>query len=300
MKIVVTGSSGLVGSGLVPFLRAQEVHEVRRLVRAPKPNEDRTFHWDPERGEIDREALEGSDIVIHLSGENVASGYWTAEKKARIRDSRVLSTEFLVETFAKLQSPPKTFLCASATGFYGNRGHEELTEASPAGTGFLSSVCQEWESKASAAEELGMRVAMLRFGIVLSRSGGALKTMLQPFRFGLGGPIGNGEQWMSWIAIDDVYEAIWHVINNPTLKGPVNFVAPDAVTNRTFSRRLGKALHRPSWLPFPAFMARFLLGEMADEMLLLSEKVRPHALIQAGYLFRYPTLEQAFHHLVGK
>lgn len=296
MKIAITGSTGLVGSALVPFLNTGG-HHATRIVRPSTTEADAV--WDPVTGQIDAARLEGLDAVVHLAGENIAARRWNAEQKARIRDSRVQGTRLLCETLAKLRQPPRVLVSASAIGFYGNRGDEELTETSAPGEGFLPDVCREWEASTRAAEEAGVRVVHLRFGIILSPKGGALAKMLTPFRLGLGGRIGNGRQWMSWISLDDVVGSIYHALATETLSGPVNAVAPNPVTNRDFTNTLGQVLWRPTFFPMPAFMARLAFGEMANDLLLGSTRVQPVKLLQSGYRFLHADLERSLRHLLG-
>lgn len=296
-KIAITGSTGLVGSALVPFL-ATGGHHVTRIVRSSTAEADAV--WDPITAQIDSARLEGLDVVVHLAGENIAARRWNAEQKARIRDSRVQRTRYLCETLARLRRPPPVLVCASGIGFYGNRGDEELNETSAPGEGFLPNVCREWEDAAKAAKEAGIRVVHLRFGIVLSPKGGALAKMLTPFRLGLGGRIGNGRQWMSWIALDDAIGAIYHAMVNENLSGPVNAVAPHPVTNREFTKTLGRVLWRPAIFPMPAFMARLVFSEMANDLLLGSTRVQPVKLLQSGYHFLHADLERSLRHLLGK
>lgn len=297
MKIAITGSTGLVGSALVPFLTTGG-HHVTRIVRT-STTEAETL-WNPATGQIDGGRLEGFDAVVHLAGENIAARCWNAEQKARICDSRVQGTKLLCETLAKLQRPPRVLVSASAIGFYGDQGDRELTEESPSGSGFLPEVCQEWEAATEAAKKAGIRVVQLRFGVILSPGGGALAKMLTPFRLGLGGRIGNGRQWMSWIALDDVVGCVHHALATESLRGPVNAVAPRPVTNREFTKTLGKVLWRPTLFPMPGFMARLAFGEMANELLLASTRVLPRALLDSGFRFLYGDLESALRHLLGK
>jgi hypothetical protein len=236
---------------------------------------------------------------VHLAGDNIASGRWTAAKKASIRNSRVQGTTVLCEALAQLVKPPKVLLSASAIGYYGDRGATTLREESPPGTGFLAEVCQAWEAATAPAVQRGIRVVYLRFGMVLSAAGGALAKMLTPFRLGLGGVVGTGKQYMSWIALDDVLGVIPHALSTETLHGPVNVVAPQAVTNQEFTTALGQVLRRPTKLPMPAFAARLLFGEMADALLLASTRVAPVRLLASGYTFHYPELEEALQHLLG-
>lgn len=298
MKMIVSGSSGLVGSALFPLLRDQE-HEVARLVRDPSAS-GKVVQWDPSLDNIDGQHLEGFDGVVHLAGESIASGRWTKAKKERIRDSRVKGTRLLSRALAKLERRPQVLVCASAIGYYGDRGDEILDEQSPPGDSFLADVCKEWEAAADPAREAGIRVVHLRLGIVLSSKGGALEKMLLPFKMGAGGIVGDGNQYWSWISLEDVVGAIQHALTNDTLSGPVNCVAPDPPTNREFTKTLGKVLNRPTVLPVPAFGAKLLLGEMAKELLLASTRVVPKKLQEAGYPFKFADLEAALRHALGK
>jgi len=299
MKVLVTGSSGLIGSALLPLLTTGG-HEVRRLVRVGGERRPDVVQWDPINGTIDTAALEGLDAVVHLAGESIAGGRWTAEKKGRIRDSRVDGTALLVKALSGLARPPRTLVAASAIGFYGDRGTDVVDEDSAPGAGFLADVVREWEAAAQPAAQRGIRVVNLRLGIVLSPAGGALASMLPPFRFGAGGPVGGGAQYMSWVAIDDAIGAVLHALTTPGLSGPVNVVAPHPVTNREFGKTLGQVLSRPAFLPLPAFAVRLAFGEMGEALLLGSARVEPHRLIESGYAFRYPDLEGALRHLLGK
>jgi len=301
MRIAVSGSTGLVGSEVVTVLAAGG-HEVVRLVRRmPAPGETSALRWDPVKREADAAGLEGFDAVIHLAGENVGSGRWTAARKAAIRDSRVNGTRLLCEALAGLARPPKTLVCASAIGIYGDRGEESLSEDRPAGAGFLAGVCREWEAAAAPAAEKRIRVVHLRIGMVLSPKGGALPRMLPLFRAGLGGVIGSGRQYISWIALDDLPTILLHALQHVILRGPVNAVAPRPVTNREFTEALGKVLSRPTPLPVPAFAIRLAVGrEMADALLLASARVIPRRLEETGYPYRYPELGEALRHLLGE
>ncbi|GAB4152018.1 MAG: TIGR01777 family oxidoreductase [Planctomycetaceae bacterium] len=299
LRILVTGSSGLVGSNLIPFLTGGG-HTVCRLVRSKNQTGDDALYWNPKSGEVDAGSLEGFDAVVHLAGENIASGRWTQARKARIRDSRVEGTRLLAEALASLKNPPKVLVCASAIGYYGDRGDEELTEQSPPGEGFLSDVCQEWEAAANPAREAGIRVAHMRFGVILSPRDGALKKMLLPFKMGVGGILGNGRQYWSWIGIDDVIGSIHHAIGTESLEGPVNAVSPQPVTNREFTKTLGRVLKRPTIFPMPGFVAKTLLGEMAEALLLSSARVLPNRLMETNYEFRHSNLEDCLRHLLGR
>ncbi len=298
MKILLTGASGLIGSALTAKLTDAE-HEVTRLVRSSPNRERREIQWDPSAGRLDAAALEGFDAVVHLAGESIATGRWTAAKKERIRSSRVQGTRLLAETLARLQRPPEILVSASAIGYYGDRGDEELDEGSAPGSGFLAEVCRQWEAAAEPAREAGIRVVHPRIGVVLSATGGALAKLVPMFRLGLGGPIGSGRQHVSWITLDDLVGAICHVIATGSLSGPVNAVAPEPATNREFARALGRALRRPARLPAPAFALRAMLGPMADELLLASTRVIPRRLVDSGFAFDDPDLEPAFRRLLA-
>jgi uncharacterized protein (TIGR01777 family) len=294
MRVLVSGSTGLLGSALVPALRAARHHVVRLIRPGPgaPPLPPDTRAWDPARGVLDPADLEDLDAVVHLGGENVA-GWWTAAKKRRIRESRVQTTALLAEALARVATPPRVLVCASAVGYYGDRGAEILTEASPPGTGFLAEVCRAWEAAAAPAAARGLRVVHTRFGIVLSAAGGPLAAMLGPFRLGLGGRIGGGAQFVSWVALDDAVAAIAAALERESLAGPVNVVAPTPVTNAELTATLGRVLGRPAVLAMPAAPLRLLLGEMATEMLLVSQRAVPGRLSSVGFAFRYPTLEPA-------
>ncbi len=299
MIIAVTGSTGMVGSALVAALEGQG-HLVRRLVRHDVQDAEREIRWNPEAGEIDAAELNGVDAVVHLAGENIAGRRWSEDFKRRILESRIKGTRLLAETLAQLEMKPSVLVSASATGFYGNRGDEEIDELAPSGNGFLAEVCREWEAAAQSAHDAGIRLVKLRIGPVLSPQGGALAKMLPPFKLGLGGVIGSGRQYFSWIALDDLVSAIVFALETDSLVGPVNAVAPGAVTNREFTKTLGRVLGRPTIFPMPAFAARLAFGEMADEMLLGGVRVAPHELTAADFEFAYPQLEPALRHLLGK
>jgi len=298
MKILISGSHGLVGTALMKSLEP-DGHEVFRLVRYP-PNSDAEIEWSPDRYSIALARLEGFDAVVNLAGESIAEGRWTEEKKRRIRESRVKGTKLLGDALANLANRPKTFICASAIGYYGNRGDEILTEASAPGDDFLAKVCVEWEKATALATEKGIRVLNTRFGVILDAHGGALAKMLPPFRAGLGGKIGSGKQWMSWIALDDVVGALKFALTNEALGGPVNFVAPNPVTNAEFTKTLGRVLSRPTLFPIPAFGVRLLFGEMGEALLLAGQRVAPKRLMTEGYQFQYSQLDEALRHVLAK
>jgi uncharacterized protein (TIGR01777 family) len=291
MAVLVSGASGLVGSAVVAHLESVG-HAVFRLVRRETRRADE-ISWNPQAGAIafPRNAL--FDAVVHLSGENIAAGRWTDAKKEAIRQSRVLSTRILVQSLRQLPRFPQVFVSASAIGFYGDRGSEVLTETSAAGAGFLPEVCQAWEQEALAASPWGAQVVLLRTGVVLARGGGALAKMLPVFKAGFGGRYGNGRQWMSWIALEDLAAIIGRALVDRQLNGPVNAVAPQPVTNARFTEALGRVLHRPALVPMPAPVLRTLFGQMADEMLLASARVMPGRLEAIGHAFRWPELEPA-------
>jgi uncharacterized protein (TIGR01777 family) len=298
MRVAITGSSGLIGSALVPFLTSGG-HEVVRLVRrAPKSKDE--ARWDPEAGKVDTSTLEGVEAVVHLAGENIAAGRWTEAKKARLRSSRVGPTRLLAETLAGLKRKPKVLVSASAVGYYGSRGDAWLTETDSPADDFLGRLSLEWEGAAEPARKAGIRVVHPRIGVVLSPAGGALGKMLLPFKAGLGGILGPGTQYMSWIALDDLLGVLHHVLDRPGIEGPVNTAAPEPVTNAVFTKTLGRVLRRPTLAPAPAFALRLAFGEMADAALLASTRVKPERLLATGYRFRFPELEGALRHLLGR
>ena len=294
--VLVTGATGFIGKALCTALkeRGQPFTALSRRpdrAKALVPGVKEVWRWRPRLEPAPVVAVQGAGAVVHLAGESVA-GRWNKEKKRAIRDSRVIGTRHLVAAIGEAKSKPGVLVCASAVGYYGNRGDEELTEEAGPGSDFLAEVCQAWEAEARRAEEHGVRVVMLRNGIVLGRGGGALKQMLVPFKLGLGGPVGNGKQWMPWVHIDDVVGIILHAIQQGTLRGPVNATAPTPVRNREFTQTLARLLRRPALLPAPAFGLKILLGEFAD-VLLASQRVLPRRIQGAGYTFRHPTLEAA-------
>jgi len=292
MKILVSGAHGLVGKALTKSLTT-DGYELVSLVRRERVVGNPEIEWDPHQGTIDAAHLEGFDAVVHLAGENIASGRWSNEKKQKIRDSRVQGTTLLSETLSRLARPPATFISASAIGYYGDRGNETLTEKSGPGSDFLSKVCVEWEQATRSAEAKGIRTVHARLGIILDPKGGALEKMLTPFRMGIGGRVGDGNQWMSWITLADVIGGFTYLLEKSQLQGAVNFVSPNPVTNAEFTKALGNVLSRPTLFPVPAFAARVAFGEMADALLLSSAKVEPVALTDEGFQFQYPKLPQA-------
>lgn len=295
MKVLITGSSGLIGSALIGSFSVHG-HECIPLLRSNSAQVGPS--WDPEHGAMDLANVTDIDAVVHLAGDNIAEGRWNDRKKASILNSRVRGTKLLSEFFAESKHRPRVIVSASAVGVYANRGEELVDESSALGHGFLADTGKEWEGATAAASDAGIRVVNARFGIVLSTKGGALKKMLLPFRMGLGGVIGSGKQYMSWVSIDDVVEMIQYVIMNESMEGAVNFVSPNAVTNREFTKTLGRVLHRPTILTMPAFAARLALGEMADELLLASTRVGPRKLTESGYHFRHSSLIDALEHLL--
>ncbi len=300
MKLIVSGASGLLGTELVNFLQISGF-EVKSLVRDRKLQDNNHIFWDPENKKIDAKALQWADAIIHLSGENIADRRWTIEQKRRIYNSRIKSTQTLVFALCQLQHPPKCLIMASAIGFYGNCGFRHCHERTPQGHGFLAALCHQWEAAALPAEAKGIRVVNLRFGIILSPKGGVLGKMVPVFQWGLGGRLGSGKQYMSWITIDDVIRIVLFAIVNENLKGPVNVVSPYPVTNASFTKTLAKILNRPAFFHVPAMVLKLIFGkEMAEEVLLSSTRVEPLRLTHAGYAFLYSDLEVALRHLLKK
>ena len=297
MKVLITGASGLIGRALQHSFREKGYEML--LASRSEPKDANSIYWDAVDGFTQPERLEGIDAVVHLAGESISGLRWTEEKKKAIRDSRVLGTRSVVNAISKLQDRPRVLVCASAIGFYGERGDEELTESSGAGDEFLSHVAKEWESEARRAEDAGVRTVLLRSGIVLSKDGGALGTMLTPFKLGVGGVVGSGKQWMSWISLDDEVEIINFSIENENLRGAVNAVSPNPVTNHEFTKTLGDVLYRPTFLPLPEFAVSMIFGEMGDALLLASTKALPKRLLDAGFEFKYPDLKPAIEHAVA-
>jgi uncharacterized protein len=300
-KILVSGVSGPIGAALVPTLRSNGVR-ITRLARPeagqnPSSIEEQ-IPWDPAQP-LSPASVSGFDAVIHLAGESIV-GRWTPAKKAKIRDSRVVGTRNLAQALARAKEKPVVFVCGSAIGYYGNRGDELLKEESSSGTGFLPEVCREWESASHPAAEAGIRTVQIRTGVVLSPKGGALGKMLLPFKLGVGGRVGDGRQWMSWIDVEDMVGAIHHILKTDLLHGPVNLVAPKPVTNAEFTKTLAGALARPAILPVPAFAAKLAFGEMGEEVLLWSQRVEPTRLIMSGYPFRFRDLRKSLEHVLER
>ncbi len=293
--IAVSGASGMVGTALAERLQASG-RKVVAITRSEGSSYEESIRWDPESGLINPGRLESVDAVVHLAGENIAGGRWNEKRKAKIRSSRVQGTRSLVQSIAAVQQRPKVLVCASAIGYYGDRGDQELTESSDPGSGFLVDVCRQWETEAMAAEDLGLRVVCVRIGIVLSPKGGALAKMLLPFKLGVGGVVGSGKQYWSWIGLGDLAKVIAHCIDSNDLRGPVNAVSPNSLTNRDFTKVVGKVLHRPTVVPLPGFAAKLVLGEMADQLLLASARVVPAKLQADGFQFEHADLEQCLQH----
>jgi uncharacterized protein (TIGR01777 family) len=299
MKILISGASGLVGTALTAVFR-REGHTVGHLVRPGGPARPGDIRWDPTSATVERAALEASDALVHLSGANISGGRWTPARKQVLRSSRVDTTRFLVDSLSRLGRKPRVFISASAVGYYGSRGDEVLTESMRPGTDFLSALARDWETEASRAQASGIRTVMLRFGVILSSSGGALPRMMTPFKFGVGGPLADGEQWMSWIALEDVIGIVRFAIANAELSGPVNVVAPNPVRNGDFSRVLAKVLHRPAVFSAPRLVLRLALGEMADALLLVSQRAHPAKLLAMGYRFRFDDLGTALREIIDR
>jgi len=296
VRILISGASGPIGAALVPFLQTRE-HMVKRLVRTSATGQDQIL-WDPTRP-LPPDSVSGFDAVIHLAGESIV-GRWTAGKKQRIRDSRTQGTGHLAQALVEAPQRPRVFISASAIGYYGDRGDEILREDSPSGGGFAAEICRQWEAATQPARKAGMRTAQMRFGVVMSADGGALPKMLPPFRLGLGGRLGTGHQWWSWVAVQDAVGAIDHVLNHDALQGPVNTVAPNPVSNAEFTKTLASIISRPDLFPMPAVAVRLVFGQMGTELFLASQRVEPAKLIGSGYQFRYPDLRQTLEEILRR
>ena len=298
MKVLITGASGLIGKALQKSF-IEKGYDLLLASRS-EPMDDGHIQWNMDTGfaDADLPELEGLDAVIHLAGENVSGLRWTEDKKKAIRDSRVFGTRTMIEAFARLEKKPKVFIAGSAIGFYGDRDDDEMTETSSAGDTFLAKACKEWEAESRRAEDMGIRTVLLRTGIVLSKDGGALATMLTPFKLGVGGVVGSGKQWMSWVSLDDVVAIVNFALENEGLRGAVNVAAPHPVTNEEFTKTLGSVLYRPTFLPLPEFAVNLVFGEMGDALLLASTRVIPRRLVDAGYEFKFTDLKTALEHAV--
>lgn len=296
-RILVSGASGMIGSAVAAALRSRGAG-IARLSRpgAAHDPSNELIPWNPAEP-IHADAVSGFDAVIHLAGESVF-GRWSSEKKARIRNSRIPATTNLARSLALAKVKPRVFLCASAIGYYGNRSDEVLTEESAPGTGFAADLARDWEAATKPAADAGIRTVRMRIGIVLARHAGALAQMLPPFRAGIGGRVGSGKQWMSWIDLDDLAGAVQHILQTDSLAGPVNLVGPGPVANIQFTKTLASVLHRPALFPVPAFVMRLAFGEMADELLLASDRVEPRRLLDSGYTFQFPTLKSSLEHIL--
>jgi uncharacterized protein (TIGR01777 family) len=297
LHFVITGASGLIGSALVPYLEARG-HRVTKLIRRSPLAGESAVLWNPERGELDARPLEGCDVVIHLAGENIAGARWTVRQKQRLLDSRVQGTRLLAMALSTLKAPPKVFLTASAVGFYGDRGEELLTEQSSPGQGFLCDLVRQWEAASYSALERGIRVTTVRLGIVLSSAGGALKEMALPFRFGVGGPLGTGRQYMTWITREDVLNAILFIVDNNDLIGPVNVASPQPLRQQEFAVTMGRVLHKPAWFSVPRWVIAMRLGRELAESILASQRMVPEKLLKAGFCWSDPELEPALRRLL--
>ncbi|HKQ88063.1 MAG TPA: TIGR01777 family oxidoreductase [Candidatus Acidoferrales bacterium] len=299
MRILISGGSGFVGTALSELLRASG-HTVSHLVRPGARLEGTGVRWDPRSAIIDAASVEGNEVVVHLSGASIAERRWTPDRKAELRSSRVDTTRVLVDTLLNLRQKPRVFVCASAIGYYGDRGDEILTESSCSGTDFLALLARDWEAEAERAAHGGIRTVPLRFGIILDAHGGALPKMLAPIRWGVGGRLGSGRQWMSWTTLEDAVDAARNAIEDERYSGPINIVAPNPVRNSEFTRIAARILHRPVIFPAPAVALRLALGEMAQPLLLASARVKPERLLQLAYTFRSDNLDAALQEMIGK
>ena len=297
-KVVISGSSGLLGTALSSYL-IKKGFTLLRLVRRPEAAENEIF-WNPLTGEIDSQKLEGTDAAINFSGRNIGLGRWTKKRKKEIFESRVNSTRLLAETLSKLKDPPHSFISASAIGYYGDSGAEFMNEGAEPGTGFLPDLCVHWEEATKPAMKAGLRVVQMRSGVVLTADGGALAQMLPPFKMGVGGKLGNGKQYFSWIDIDDYVRAVYHLMTSDSIQSPVNVASPEPVTNSEFTAVLARVLRRPAFIPIPGFVLKLLFGQVAEEILLSSSRVIPQILLGSGFEFKYPDLENALRKCLNK
>ncbi|MBT5018829.1 TIGR01777 family oxidoreductase [bacterium] len=295
MNVYVTGAGGLVGNALLPLLK-DAGHKVIALTRS-EPKDDQQRQWDPQAETMDPAVLDGCDVLVHLAGESIAEGRWTKDKKRKIYDSRVNSTKLLAKTISQMDAKPKAFIVASAIGYYGDRDTEVLTESSPPGEGYLPEVCVHWEEAADAARDAGIRTVHVRTGVVLAKEGGALKAMLTPFKLGVGGNMGNGKQYWSWISLEDIARLFHFAVENESMIGPVNGTAPNPCTNHEFTKALGKVISRPTLIPMPKFAAKLVLGEMAEALILASARVMPVTAEEQSFQFQHPELVQALESL---
>lgn len=298
MRILITGASGLIGKALQGSFKEKGCEMLLASRKEPKSKNE--IQWNADTGFADEDLprLESLDAVVHLAGESISALRWTDEKKKAIRDSRVHGTRTLIEAFARLEKKPEVFVSSSALGFYGDRGDDEMTETSSAGDTFLAVTTKEWESESRRAEDMGIRTVLMRNGIVLSKDGGALGTMITPFKMGVGGVVGSGEQWMSWVSLDDVIAIINFAIENDKIRGAINVTSPNPVTNEEFTKTLGEVLYRPTFLPLPEFAVNLVFGEMGDALLIDSTKVIPKRLLDAGFKFEFPDLKAALEHAI--
>jgi uncharacterized protein len=298
MRVLITGASGLVGTALGARLRA-DGNRVGAFVRSENPAGGEDVSWNPETGDMDLNAAEGADAIVNLAGASIGGGRWTAARKELLRTSRVNLTKNLIGSLKLLKAKPQVLVSASAIGYYGDRGDESLSESSAPGPDFLAQLARDWEAAAMQAESAGIRTVIVRFGIILSKDGGALPRMMTPIKMCVGGKLGSGRQWMSWVTLDDTVSAIRHAIIAANLRGPVNVVAPNPARNADFTRTLARQMHRPAVFPAPAFALRMMLGEMADALLLSSQRVSPKKLGEANFSFRYPELDEALKHVLA-
>jgi len=306
MRVLISGSTGMIGSALADRLR-QQGYDVAGLIRpaartqlsgAGTAGQGQIVHWDPVAGTLDRSA-DGADAMVHLAGASIAEGRWTSARKRLLQDSRIAATHNLIDELKKLRRPPRVFVAASAIGIYGDRGDEELTESSAPGEDFLAGLTGQWEEASSRASEFGARVVLVRIGIVLDKNGGALPRMALPFRLGAGGRLGSGRQWMSWVTLYELVTILQYAMHTDSIDGPLNAVSPKPVRNADFTKILARVLHRPALFPAPAFALRVALGELADALLLSSQKVLPKKLASLGYHFAHPDLETALRTILG-